>query len=135
MVRFDKGNTKELKEFLYTSCVHDAQMESVRYKCEEHILEIKLLNPIFNKEIDFAFCDVETVLSITSNERKDNRAIISITAEENFSYLHNYIPTYSKCIEDSIYLLIQFFSGNELHIVSKSVVINIAKRKEYSNDI
>lgn len=127
MPRFDKSETKELKELLYNSCIHDAKLESVRYERGEDCLKVEAFNPIFNVKIDLTFRDVGIILMIGDNGLGSRETIISLTAEEDFSYLQNYIQKYSESIEDSLYLLFQMFSGDELHIVSKEVIVEIAR--------
>lgn len=127
MLRFDKNNTQELKELLYNSCVHDAKLENIGYNCGENSIKIELFNPIFNVKIDLTFQNIEIALAIKGKEYGSPETIISLTAEEDFSYLQTYLPKYSECIEASLYLLFQMFSGDELHIVSKEVVVEIIR--------
>lgn len=127
MPRFDKSKTRELNEFLYNSCIHDAKLESVKYERGESSLKVEAFNPIFNVKIDVTFCDVGIALAIRGTDLGSRETIISLTAEEDFSYLQNYIQKYSESIEDSLYLLFQMFSGDELHIVSREVIVEIAR--------
>ena len=125
MTRFDKNHTKELKELLYNSCVHDAQIKNVEYKYGEDSIKIKLFNPIFNVKIDLTFHNIEIAFAIKGKEYGNRETIISLTVEENFLYLQTYFPKCNECSEDSLYLLFQMFSGDELHIVSKEVTVEI----------
>lgn len=127
MPRFDGGKVKEIKDFLYNSCVHDAKLENVVYKCREDVIKIELFNPIFNVKINLSFRNVGIVLAIKGKAHGSRETILSLTAEEDFSYLQNYLPHYSESIEDSLYLLFQMFSGDELHIVSKEVSVEIVR--------
>ncbi len=127
MPRFDKNKIKEIKNFLYNSCVHDAKLEKVGYKCGEDTIKIELFNPIYDIKINLTFRNIGIALAIKGNEHGDRETIISLTVEEDFSYLQNYLPKYSEGIEDSLYLLFQMFSGDELHIVSREVSIEIIK--------
>lgn len=121
MPRFDKCNIKELEEFIYYSYIHDAKLTSVKYDADGNILRIEASNPIFNAKIDLTFHDVSVVFAISGNEPGSSDTIISLTAEEDFSYLHNYLKQYNNNLRDSLYLLFQMLSGGELHIVSRSV--------------
>ncbi len=125
MPRFDKSKITELNEFLYNSYIHDAKIETIRYERGKDNIKIEAFNPIFNVKIDLTFRDIEITLAIRGNELGSHETIISLTAEEDFSYLKNYIQKYSEIIEDSLYLLFQMFSGDELHIVSREVIIEI----------
>ena len=125
MHRYNKSNTEELKDFLYNSYVHDAKLENIKYDCREDNIKIELFNPIFNVKIALTFLDIGITFAIKGEWSENRETIISLTAEEDFSYLQNYLIKHSECMEDSLYLLFQMFSGDELHIVSKEVIIEI----------
>lgn len=123
MMKFDRDNVIELKDFLYNSCVHDAKIENVGYQCGKNEIQIELFNPIFNVKMTMVFQNVEIVLAVKGKSYGDSQTIISLTVEEDFSYLKTYLQKYSEDVEFSLYLLFQMFSGNELHIVSKEVFV------------
>lgn len=125
MPRFDKNNAEQLKEFLYSSCVHDAKLENIRYDYEENIIKVNLFNSIFKVKIDLTFYDIGISLAIKGENFGNRETIISLTIEEDFSYLPIDFSKYTGLDETSIYLLFQMFSGDELHIVSKEVIIEI----------
>ena len=127
MPRYNKNNIKELKEYLYNSNVHDAKLKNIKYDCSEDNIKIELFNPIFNVKIDLTFFDIGITLAVKGKWSENRDTIIALTAEEDFSYLQNYLPKHSKCMEDSLYLLFQMFSGHELHILSKELVIEITE--------
>ena len=122
MPRFDKCQIKELKEFLYNSYVHDAKLERIRFEREENSLIIEMFNPIYNVKISLTFRDVEIALGIRG-DGTDTQEVISITVEEDESYLWHYIQNGNAIDKGSIYLLIQLFSGDEIHIASRAVTI------------
>lgn len=123
MMKFDRNSITKLKEFLYNSCVHDAKMKSIEYQCGENGIKIELFNPIFNSKMTIIFQNVEIVLAVKGKSYGDSKTIVSLTVEEDFSYLKTYLQKYSEGVESSLYLLFQMFSGDELHIVSKEVVV------------
>ena len=125
MPRYNKNNTKELKEFLCNSYVHDAKLENVKYDCREDNIKIELFNPISDIKIDLTFLNIEIALAIKGEWSGNRDTIISLTVEEDFSYLQNYLLKHSEYMEDSLYLLFQMFSGDEVHIVSKEVIAEI----------
>ena len=125
MPRYKKNNIKELKEFLYSSYVHDAKLKNINYDCSEGNIKIELFNPIFDVKIDLTFLDIGITLTVKGEWSENRGTILSLTAEEDFSYLQNYLIKHSECMEDSLYMLFQMFSGDELHIVSKEVIIEI----------
>lgn len=126
MPRYNKNNTKELKEFLHNSCVHDAKLKNIKYECGEDKIKIELFNPITDVKINLIFLNIGITLTVKGEWSENRGTILSLTAEEDFSYLQNYLIKHSECMEDSLYMLFQMFSGDELHIVSKEVIIEIA---------
>lgn len=127
MSKYTKSNVEELKAFLYDSYVHDANLENVEYSCKEDKIKIELFNPIFDVKIDLTFLNIGIALSIKGDWPGNRATIISLTVEEDFSYLQNYLLKSSEYTEDSLYLLFQMFSGDELHIVSREVIVEIIR--------
>ena len=125
MPKFNKNNVRELVESLYNSYAHDAKINSIRYDNTEDELKIEVINPIFNVKTAFSFKDIDLVLSIKGREYGSRKTIISLTAEKDFSYLQDYLPKCGEDFDDSLYLLFQMFSGDELHIVSKEVSVDV----------
>ena len=107
MPKFSKSNMKELKKLLYNSCVHDASMENLEYRCREDCIKIELLHPYFNYQLG------------------SRETVISLTVEEDYSYLQTYLSKCNEYPENALYLLFQMLSGDELHIVSKEVTVEI----------
>ena len=99
MLRYNKNNIKELKEYLYNSYVHDAKLENIKYDCKEDSIKIELFNPIFNVKIDLTFLNIGTVLTIKGEWPGDRETIISLTVEEDFSYLQNYLLKHGEYME------------------------------------
>lgn len=127
MPRFDKNNIGELKEFIYKSCPHDATVENVKCSCKGNSIEIELYNTFFNVGMNLIFRNVEIALAVKGKEYGSSETILSLTVEEDSSYLQNYLLKHGEYTEDSLYLLFQMFSGDEFHIVSKEVIIEIAE--------
>lgn len=127
MPRFNKNNIKELKELLYNTYVHDAKLENVGYECGKDSIKVGLFHSFFNVKIDLTFHNIDIVFAVKGNWSGSRETILSLTVEEDFSYLQNYIPKHSEGFEDSLYLLFQMFSGDELHIVSKEVTVEITR--------
>ncbi len=123
MPRFDKSTMQELKDFIYNSGVHDAKLVNVEYKCFQDALKMELFNPISNVHMNLCFRKIGIVLAIQGKFLGSRETILSLAAEEDFSHLQNYLPNLSEDFEDSLYLLFQMFSGDELHIVSREVSV------------
>ena len=126
MPRYGKNNADELKALLYNSCVHDAKLENAEHDFRKDSIKIKLFNPIYGVEISFTFLNIEIALTIKGDWQGDRATIVSLTVEEDLSYLQKYLPNHSEYL-DSLYLLFQTFSGNELHIISKEVIVEIVE--------
>lgn len=127
MQSFGKENSKEIKELVYNSWPHDALLESFLYNGNGKSAKIEFFNPYFNIRTAMVFSDIEVVLVTKGNWGEERETIISLSAEDDFSYLQTYLPKCSEYSEDSLYLLFQMASGDELHIVAKEVMIDITK--------
>ena len=125
MQKFNKYSIEKLKAFLYNSRVHDAKIESIEYSSKEKSVKVKTFNPIFSIRTNLTFYTIKAVLSIKGKSEGDPETIVSLTAEDDFSYLQLYLPGYDEGEEPSLYLLFQMFSGNELHIVSGEVAVEV----------
>ena len=123
MPRYNKKNTKELKEYLYNSCVHDATLESIRYNCENDTIKIQLYNQLFDVKINLTFHNIGIVIAVRGEWPGNRTTLISLTVEEDYSYFQNSNLKNCECVEDSLYMLFQLLSGDELHIVSKEAII------------
>ena len=100
-------------------------MENGKYDCREDSIKIELYNPISDVRMNLTFLNIAIALKIKGEWSGNCETIISLTVEEDFSYLQNYLLKHSEYMEDSLYLLFQMFSGDELHIVSKEVIVEI----------
>ena len=127
MPRFDRNNIKELKEFLYNSYNHDAKLENINYEGRGDGIKIELFNPIFDVKIDLTFLNIEIVFAVKGDWIGSRETVLSLTVEEDFSYLQHFLLKRSEYMEDSLYLLFQMFSGDELHIVAKEVIVEIVE--------
>lgn len=120
---FNNDELANLKKYLYYSYIHDSKVQSVDYDAETRILKISSFNPIYNVKIDFIFKDVKINLLINCIGFGKRKTILSLTVEEDFSYLKEFTSICGDYLNDSIYMVFQMFSGDEWHIVSKSVSI------------
>ena len=134
MPRFDKSNFTDLKAFLYNCYGHDAKMERVNTDYENERIEISLFNPYFGVKMVYTFCGVEFILSLKGDWHGNRKEIIGVTVEDDFSYLETYLPNHKQYNKDSLYLLFQMFSGDELHIVSKEVSIEIVSGRNHTSN-
>ena len=123
-MRFAKRQSEELKKFLYDSKIHDSKIKDLHYEWGTNTLLIKTFNPIFMVETDFTFVDVEIEFAIKGKELGSRETIISLTVESDYEPIIKCQREYSFN-EESIYLLFQMFSGDEVHIVAKEVEIKV----------
>ena len=127
MQRFNKTNVNELKDFIYYGFAHDALLEKFTFNGNGESARIEFFHPYFKIKTTMVFNDIEVVLVTKGNWGGERGSISSLTIEDDFSYLQTYLPTHSGYSEDSLYLLFQIFSGDELHIVAKEVIIGAVK--------
>ena len=124
MPKFNRSSIDDLKKYIYCSNVHDAKIETMSYDIEKKIFMIRAVNSIYGEEINFFFNEVKNILFVSGNEMGNRETIISLTVEEDSSYRSLFTNMCSDCLSKSIYLLFQMFSGDELHILSKNVLID-----------
>ena len=127
MLKFNKANTYELRKQLFSSCIHDSKIEKISYNYPENNITIELVNSFFDVKIKIVFCDVVLLLTNKGNWQGSPNAVHSLTIEEDYLRLLDCVPQSYKDIEGSLYLLLQMFSGDELHIVAKEVVVEITR--------
>jgi hypothetical protein len=97
------------------------------YDIEKKFFMIRAVNSIYGEEINFFFNEVNNILFVNGNGMGSHETIISLTVEEDCSYRSLFTNMCSDGLSNSIYLLFQMFSGDELHILSKNVLIDNVK--------
>ena len=127
MTRFDRFHITDLKNCLYYSNIHDAIIEGFEYDRAGKRLTIEAVNPIHDVGIDFVFVDVKVLLSISGSELGSCETVLSLTVEEDYSCLKNCMQVCDDSVGDSLYLLFQMFNGDEIHIVSSEVLVEIKR--------
>lgn len=125
MRKFNKSSILELKNLLRDSYVHDAKLKKFNYTLGENCIEIELFNPIFNVKLNLTCHGIEAALATKGEWGGSRETVLSLSAEDDFSCLKKLVPTLNNGAEDYLYLLIQTFSGDELHIVSREVNVEI----------
>lgn len=124
MLAFDNLHINDLKEYLYYSYIHDAKIEALSYDKNKKSLTISIVNSIYDNQIKIIFENVKIILSLNGNEIGSCEQILSLSIEEDYSFLKSFPSVCQHCFFDNIYLLFQMFSGDELHIVSEKVLID-----------
>ena len=127
MPQFDRFQIEDLKDYLYHSGVHDAKIKTLKYDRERRNLTVEAVNPIHNVRIRMAFKEIKVILSNSGNELGCRETILSLSVEEDYSYFQNCAQVCGDCFDNSLYLLFQMFSGDELHIISEKVFIENIK--------
>lgn len=125
MPSFDRTNSKALREYLYYSNIHDAELKALHYNGEENILTIEAFNLIFDQRISFTFENITALIFVNSSELGNRRAIASLTIEEDYSYTKSCAKRVESDFVNSLCLLFQMFSGDELHIVAGKVCVEV----------
>ena len=126
MFEFNKLKTKDLKNWLYKSHVHDAQIHCITYNPINQTLLLEIFNPMLSTKMHFSFCEIKLVLYTKNTSESIVRsidAINSLTVEEDVTSLCAHLDMRDDYCTNYLYLLFQLFSGDELHIVSKRVFV------------
>lgn len=121
-MEFCKSNIDLLKEYIYYSDVHDSKIEKAIFNNRDNTISIRLFNSISESGYKMVFGDVKVWL-YTMGEFTGYKTVSSLTIEEDYSVLGECFDDEGE-MSDYIYLLFQTASGDELHIVAKTVCID-----------
>ncbi|MBR1772080.1 MAG: hypothetical protein IJ747_08635 [Lachnospiraceae bacterium] len=121
MVLFNKAKEADLKEYIYNSNLHDAIIMDSHYDRIKKELKLMIKSSISGKDIGVIFSGVDVLISISGTAYGERNVILSATIEEDFSPLGKCFPADREHNSDSIYMLFQMFSEDELHIVAKEI--------------
>lgn len=122
MLRFNRKNRDSLKSFLYISHIHDAEITETSYTHGDHSITISAYNEYYGDRYSFTFRKVRLFL-VTNAEPERGNVIISLTAEDDLSYLQERVPSSSRWGDTPLYLLFQMLSGDEFHILADEVLV------------
>lgn len=120
---FNHNNTTEFKDWLYCSVIHDAQISCISYNGNDKSLVIFTNNLVFGITNKLIFGNISLFLLIGAENSYDNDSIISLTLEDDFSYLCHHIRLEQYDFSNSMYFVFQLLSGLEIHIVAKEIEI------------
>ena len=123
MSEFTKKNASELKDFLFHSNTHDSQIQNIEYKYSKGVIKIELYNSFYNSRYEFTFRDVVLFLTTKGDWGGRQDTVSALDLEEDYSYLQDKIPEHITCPEDYLYLVLEAFSGDAIHILSKEVTV------------
>lgn len=122
---FQKSQIDELREYLYRSDIHDAKVVNSNYKREQNCLYLEAYNSEKSIKIKLIFLDVQLLLWIKGDWLGCQDTILSLSVEDDYQVLQCYTLAYTSKMTDSLYLLFQTFSGDEAHIISSKLFIDI----------
>lgn len=124
MAYFNRAEIEALKGFIYAHySIHDSNIEELIYDREQRTLTVEAVNHIFNERMKLIFGEVKVFLSISGNWQGNRDTILALVVEDDYLFLQNCKQVCGNCFDNSLYMVFQMFSGDELHIVSESVII------------
>lgn len=123
MLKFDKTCKNELKNFIFESNIHDARLMDLQYDNRQKTMSVKVVSSIYNKAMLLLFQNIQIISYIKGDELGDANTILSLTIEDDYSQITDGRRLLKNVQNDCIYFLFQMFSGDELHIISKEVLI------------
>ncbi len=122
MPKFKKETIDELSEFVRNFYyVHDAKLETIKY--ENNSLQLNMVNSYYNKKFNMLFLDIEMIFAIKGNEIGSRDVILSLTVEQESFFIKNGVETSTFERNHALCLVFQMFSGDELHIFCKEIVV------------
>ena len=116
---FDSTNKNNLKEYLTVINTHDARFARFDFQKKENTLFIQTTNPVWGGQLSFEFQKVSAIHFTAGAEIGDPDEIIGVTIEDS-------CPSAKTVPENTLCLLFELFSGDEIYIVSKRIVIQQA---------
>ena len=122
-MEFFAHNKDQLSQWLYNSNIHDSILVSCCYNICDKSLYVEAWNPIFDEKISFVFRDILYICFEKKDEYEFDRdswkTIGSLTLEPIESCKEQFGCHISTDASMAVYLVFQFLSGSELHVVSK----------------
>ncbi len=116
-----KDNIELLKEQIENSYIHDSIIVLNKYDWESEQLCVKLENQYFRESYVIIFDHIQFYLSIQGKWGGERSTVHSLTIEDAQSLYKWWKNDNVKMLDNMIYVCIQTFSGEELHIVSEQV--------------
>lgn len=134
MTKFDISKVEKLKEFLYHSNSHDAEIMNSKFDIKNGIYYIDLYNPTVKYYMHFIFYDVKIAMFFKDYNygllMGNNEKIYCLSVEENYSCFNENLNLSDDYYDDTVHLLFEMFSGDALHVVCKEVSIDIQKNNK-----
>ena len=123
MTEYDVSRINDLREILYNSNAHDSIIYKYEYCWSEDKIRIILINEFFHEKIELIFAGIETTFVIKKKEFGSREAVVSLTVEDDLSYLYTYYSQKHISENKYIYIVLQMFSMDEIHIVSNKISV------------
>ena len=123
MIKFDKSQYNALRTFLLASYVHDAQIEEFNYDHDVGTLYICAMNHFYRKNYRFSFLGLKSILYVNNHQYGSYETINSLSVEDNTTLAESPVYISGDQHNQYLYLLFQLISGDEIHIVSREVII------------
>ena len=134
MIRFDRSQYNALRTFLSASYVHDAQIEKFNYDHDVGALYVYATNHFYRRNYRFSFLSLKSILFVKNHQFGSYETINSLTVEDNTTLTESPIYIADNQHSQYLYLLFQLISGDEIHIVSREVIIEEEKKESGSGD-
>lgn len=122
---FSKVNQVELTKLLRTIPTHDADFKQIQYDKSKKRLSVILYNYINDVEINLIFDGVQFFLSTDLDIWGTNQTISIFSIEENEEFIQSFLEKNHLTIVNQFYFVFESFSGNQMHIVSSKISIEI----------
>lgn len=123
MFIFNKNSKEKLHEYLYNSNIHDSEIKEIIYDISQKSLCIKIYDVEFNNSIKFIFKNTNVVLSISGNEMGERTKINALVLTKKHSTIQSNYKIPNETINESLYLILETFAGDELHIIFDELLV------------
>ena len=128
MLHFDFSHSKELKDFLYNEFTHDAKIKKMAYEYLENKLYIEAYHEFFDVKTIYSIHNITMFVLEKGDWGGVRDSIFSLTVEKK-SYFPYRDERKEQRKEDFLYLLLQTFSGDEIHVAAKEVDVEVFRKE------
>ena len=124
-MHFNVKNVRQLDEALPELPIHDSGITSIENVVGNKELSIHLSNFYENKKIELFFCCVDIFKTEISENYDQGDDVITLYHERSKEAFKKIVKDNNISYDESLYFVLQLFSGKEYHIVCKSVDIQV----------
>lgn len=122
-MRYDSNNICSLKEYVYNSNMHDAEIKILDYDWSKKNISLTLRNSFYREAYTIEVESVQAFVFTRGDWGGSSFILSSLTVDNPDDQVTKLIMN-KEHPEDVVYLCFQMFSGDEVQIAAKAISIN-----------